>query len=104
MTGTVVREGVIQDETGMEYTFDSGSCLRNGTHFGTLVGMRVQFGVPVYTPVAWVSITPVDLRAANAMRRSYDHMANTWLCGCGHTNGVNLATCAQCGRKPGEKR
>ena len=26
-----------------------------------------------------------------------------WYCGCGHWNGVNLATCADCGRKPGER-
>lgn len=25
----------------------------------------------------------------------------SWSCGCGHVNGLNLATCAQCGRKPG---
>lgn len=25
-----------------------------------------------------------------------------WYCGCGHWNGANLATCAECGRKPGE--
>jgi hypothetical protein len=24
-----------------------------------------------------------------------------WECGCGHINGINLATCAQCDRKPG---
>lgn len=23
-----------------------------------------------------------------------------WPCGCGHTNGINLAVCAACGRKP----
>ncbi len=23
-----------------------------------------------------------------------------WLCGCGHWNGPNLATCAMCGRTP----
>lgn len=27
----------------------------------------------------------------------------TWTCGCGHTNGVNLSTCAQCGRRPGQR-
>ena len=26
----------------------------------------------------------------------------TWTCGCGHTNGAELAICAQCKRKPGE--
>ena len=26
---------------------------------------------------------------------------NTWYCGCGHTNGCNLATCAACSRPPG---
>lgn len=26
-----------------------------------------------------------------------------WHCGCGHTNGSNLAVCAACGRKPGSK-
>lgn len=26
----------------------------------------------------------------------------TWECGCGHINGSNLATCALCGRRPGE--
>jgi len=25
-----------------------------------------------------------------------------WECGCGHINGVNLAFCAQCGRRPNE--
>lgn len=30
-----------------------------------------------------------------------DAPATTWTCGCGHTNGCNLATCAACGRKPG---
>lgn len=24
----------------------------------------------------------------------------TWYCGCGHTNGANLAVCATCGRMP----
>ena len=27
---------------------------------------------------------------------------NPWWCGCGHTNGCNLAVCAFCGRKPSE--
>lgn len=26
---------------------------------------------------------------------------HTWTCGCGWRNGVNLATCATCGRNPG---
>ena len=26
-----------------------------------------------------------------------------WVCGCGHKNGYCLATCACCGRKPGER-
>lgn len=25
----------------------------------------------------------------------------SWTCGCGHTNGINLARCATCTRKPG---
>ena len=28
----------------------------------------------------------------------------SWACGCGHMNGANLPTCAQCGRKPKELR
>jgi hypothetical protein len=27
----------------------------------------------------------------------------TWLCGCGHTNGVNLEWCAMCYRRPNGK-
>lgn len=27
-----------------------------------------------------------------------------WLCGCDHTNGINLALCAACGRKPNGER
>lgn len=26
-----------------------------------------------------------------------------WQCDCGHWNGPNLATCAQCNRRPGER-
>lgn len=29
-------------------------------------------------------------------------ISQAWKCGCGHTNGAALATCAQCGRQPGE--
>lgn len=28
---------------------------------------------------------------------------SVWTCGCGHTNGVTLAACAQCGRRPEAK-
>lgn len=32
-----------------------------------------------------------------------DQREHHWYCGCGHWNGANLATCADCGRKPGEQ-
>ena len=37
-------------------------------------------------------------RIANALESAY------WTCGCGHVNGSNLATCAVCGRSPGERQ
>lgn len=38
------------------------------------------------------------LAALEEAREVHEH---TWTCGCGWRNGVNLATCAQCGRQPG---
>lgn len=33
-----------------------------------------------------------------------NYINHDWYCGCGHWNGANLATCALCGRTPGESR
>ena len=30
-------------------------------------------------------------------------LAVLWYCACGHNNGINLATCAACGRRPGAR-
>ena len=37
--------------------------------------------------------------AVDRVMRLNGHMP-TWYCGCGHTNGANLPTCACCGRDP----
>ena len=40
--------------------------------------------------------------AAGRIEELESMLANSqsWQCGCGHTNGVNLATCAMCNRSP----
>ena len=70
-----------------------------------LVGILNQDGNWLNKDGSW------ELIAADYSRGNYTvaifkrRETTTWYCGCGHTNGCNLAICATCGRDPkGELR
>ena len=51
----------------------------------------------------WIAIGDLIKRSCvEAAKELISMHFPVWHCGCGHTNGCNLAVCAQCGRKPGE--
>lgn len=49
--------------------------------------------------VEWVRLA--DLEAALLTEARAPQEPKGWYCGCGWPNGINLSTCAQCGRSPG---
>ena len=48
-----------------------------------------------------VTLVSAEVKEHGANSAIFNRRAShTWYCGCGHTNGVNLAVCAACGRTP----
>lgn len=77
----------------------TGECMAEEQEDMTTIGKCPICGEGLLTggscPSAW--------RHADSWQPSTYVTMHDWLCGCGHWNGPNLATCAQCGRKPGEQ-
>lgn len=82
-SGVVQMTGNISDAKFAEYMAET--ITRQGGH--------VFRAVPAGVLVA----------ALELIKRQEQVVRNTWECGCGTTNGVNLPVCRVCGRKEGEQ-